>query len=74
MNAGKFITMETGKTHQFWAFNLRLKAVTSKRGPEPGTPAEPGTLAIIPAGMRGDHASVIFGNPSDITPFIKKKC
>jgi cytochrome c len=38
--------------------NLRFKTDSSESGPEKGRPA------IMPAGMMGDRASVIFADPA----------
>jgi cytochrome c len=37
-------------------------------GPFPGKPA------ILPSGMLGDRAAVIFAQPSEISSFIRQKC
>ena len=57
-----------GKTRKFWERNLRLKTDSSKDGPEKNAPA------LVPAGMMGDRADVIFANPDEIAQFIKSKC
>ncbi len=62
------VTTENGEIHQFWEFNIRLKTDSSKNGPKKGTPT------LIPAGMRGDRASIIFTSPDDISVFIKQQC
>ena len=62
------ITTATEDTHQFWEFNLRIKTDSSENGPPKGAPV------LIPAGMRGDRASVVFSGPEEISPFIKRAC
>jgi cytochrome c len=41
---------------------------SGKDGPERGAPA------IMPVGMMGDRAAVIFGAPEEITKMIEAKC
>jgi cytochrome c len=62
------ITTANGKTRKFWERNLRLKTDASGDGPEKNAPA------LVPAGMMGDRADVIFANPSEISPLIANKC
>ena len=62
------IATESGETHQFWEFNLRIKTDSSEFGPLPKRPV------IIPAGMMGDRASLVFASPSEIGPFIETAC
>lgn len=62
------VTTADGETHQFWEFNLRFKSDSSANGPTKRTPV------IIPAGMRGDRASVVFISPDEISAFIKRQC
>lgn len=38
------------------------------QGPFPGKPA------ILPVGMFGDRAAIVFARPSEIGSFIKEKC
>ena len=57
-----------GKTRAFWERNLRFRTDSSKDGPEKGAPA------IMPAGMTGDRASVIFAAPEEITKMIEARC
>ncbi len=58
----------SGETVQFWERNLRFKTDSSADGPPKGKPA------LLPAGMMGDRASVIFADPSEISAFIEAKC
>ena len=57
-----------GKTRAFWERNLRFRTDSSKDGPEKGAPA------LMPAGMMGDRASVIFAVPEEITRMIELRC
>lgn len=62
------ITTADGEVQQFWEPNLRFKTDGSAGGPPAGKPA------IMPAGMLGDRASVIFAAPSEIGTFIESRC
>jgi cytochrome c len=62
------VTTADGKTRAFWERNLRFKTDASKDGPEKGAPA------ILPAGMMGDRASVIFAVPDEISRLIEQRC
>ena len=62
------VTTADGKTRAFWERNLRFMTDSSKEGPEPGAPA------IMPAGMLGDRASVIFAAPAEIARFVEARC
>src|SRR6266481_34362 len=62
------VTTADGKTHAFWERNLRFRTDSSKDGPEKGAPA------IMPAGMMGDRASVIFAAPEEINKLIEARC
>jgi cytochrome c len=62
------ITTADGQTRKFWERNLRLKTDASSDGPERNAPA------LIPAGMMGDRADVIFADPSEISAHIAAKC
>jgi cytochrome c len=57
-----------GKTRDFWERNLRFKTDVGADGPQKGAPA------IVPAGMVGDRADVIFASPEEISPFIAHQC
>jgi cytochrome c len=57
-----------GKTRDFWERNLRFKTDVSDDGPQKGAPA------IVPAGMMGDRADVIFASPDEISGFISHQC
>ncbi len=65
---GYHVTTEDGRTVPFCEFNLRFKTDSSPLGPLPGRPA------LVPAGMQGDRASVIFSSPGEISRFIEERC
>jgi len=62
------VEVESGEVHPFWEFNLRFKTDSSERGPEPGRPV------LIPAGMMGDRAFVVFSDPGEISASIDERC
>jgi cytochrome c len=62
------VTTADGKTRAFWERNLRFRTDTSKEGPEKDAPA------LLPAGMMGDRAAVIFSAPEEIMKFIERRC
>jgi cytochrome c len=62
------VTTADSKTRGFWERNLRLKTDSSKDGPQSGTPA------LVPAGMMGDRADVIFASPQEISKSIEARC
>jgi cytochrome c len=57
-----------GKKRKFWERNLRLKTDSSGEGPAPNAPA------LVPAGMMGDRADIIFSSPDEIGKFVGKSC
>lgn len=63
-----FVATADGKTHAFWDQSLRFETDGSKFGPLPGKPA------MLPAGMMGDRATIVFAKPEGISPFIKRRC
>src|SRR6266581_4495895 len=62
------VTTADGKTRAFWERNLRFKTDSSKDGPEKDA------TAIMPAGMMGDRAAVIFAAPEEIAKMIEARC
>jgi cytochrome c len=62
------VTTADGEVLQFWEANLRFKTDSSAGGPAAGKPA------IMPSGMLGDRASVIFAAPSEFASFIESRC
>ncbi len=57
-----------GDTLAYRELDLRFKTNSSDKGPEKRKPA------ILPAGMMGDRASVIFTDPSETSSFVEKAC
>ena len=62
------VSTADGKTRDFWERNLRFKTDVSADGPQKGAPA------LVPAGMMGDRADVIFASPDEISGFIAERC
>jgi cytochrome c len=65
---GYHVTTEDGRTVPFWEFNLRFKTDSSPLGPSPGRPV------LLPAGMQGDRASIVFASPGEIGRMMEVKC
>ncbi len=65
---GYHVTTEDGRTVPFWEFNLRFKTDSSPLGPSRGKPV------LMPAGMQGDRASIVFASPDEISRIIEAKC
>jgi cytochrome c len=65
---GYHVTTEDGRTVPFWEFNLRFKTDSSRLGPAEGKPV------LVPAGMQGDRASVVFASPAEMTRLIEERC
>jgi hypothetical protein len=62
------ISTANGQTRKFWERNIRLKTDSSSDGPEKNAPG------LVPGGMMGDRADIIFAAPSEISGFIKPEC
>ena len=62
------LTMANGARHTYPEINLPFKTDSSRNGPEPGKPA------LLPAGMRGDRAQVIFAGLEDLKRFLAEGC
>jgi cytochrome c len=62
------LTMASSARHRYPELNLRFKTDSSREGPEPGRPA------LLPAGMRGDRAQVIFSGLEDLRRFLVEGC
>ncbi len=62
------VTTADDKTRTFWEFNLRFKTDGSADGPAAGKPV------IVPNGMQGDRAAVIFSRPEEISTLIRRQC
>ena len=63
-----FVTTAGGKTRAFWDHSLRFETDNTPFGPTSGAPA------MLPAGMMGDRATIVFARPEEISPFIKPQC
>ena len=63
-----FVTTADGKERPFWEMNLRLKVDSSATGPQGGRPV------LLPAGMQGDRASVVFSTVAEIGKLIEQTC
>lgn len=62
------VTTAAGETLPYWEFNLRFKTDSGAKGPEAGHPV------LLPGGMMGDRAFVIFADPGEISAFIETRC
>jgi cytochrome c len=62
------VTTVDGSMTEFWERNLRFETDASARGPKPDSPT------IMPAGMLGDRAAVIFSRPEEIDDFVRRAC
>ncbi len=65
---GYRVTTAAGQTHVFWEMNLRFKTDSSPDGPPKGKPV------LLPAGMMGDRASLVFAAPEEISTTIQRQC
>ena len=63
-----FVTTADGTVLPFWEYNLRFVTGATELGPPKGRPA------IVPSGMLGDRALVIFATPSEISSLIQVRC
>ena len=63
-----FVTTADERIRAFWDQSLRFETDGSRFGPDSGKPA------MLPAGMFGDRATVIFSQPNEISGFIKQAC
>jgi cytochrome c len=62
-----FVSTEDGKERPFWELNLRLKVDSGPTGPK-------GKPVLLPAGMQGDRASLVFSGAAEIARLIEEKC
>ena len=62
------VAVQNGSTRTFWERNPRFKTDQGARGPRLGAPV------IMPTGMLGDRATVIFSRPEEIDSTIKRAC
>jgi len=63
-----FVTTETGDVYPYWEFNLRLKTDSSALGPSKGAPV------LLPSGMQGDRAYLVFAGPEEIATRVERRC
>ena len=57
-----------GNKRRFFERNLRFKTDSSGDGPTSGAPA------LVPAGMMGDRADIIFAAPEEFGQFVAQAC
>jgi len=62
------VSTGAGDVLEFSEFNLRIKTDMSDNGPAEGKPA------LMPAGMMGDRAFLVFTQPGEISGYIENKC
>jgi cytochrome c len=62
-----FVSTADGKDHAIWELNLRLKVDSGPTGPK-------GKPVLLPSGMQGDRASLVFSDPTEIGRSIEEKC
>lgn len=62
------VTTADGHTHPYWESNLRFKTDHGANGPRPGHPV------IMPTGMFGDRAAVVFASVAEIARAIRLAC
>lgn len=62
-----FVSTADGKERPFWELNLRFKIDSGPTGPK-------GKPVLLPAGMQGDRASLVFSDPAEIARSIEEKC
>ena len=62
------LTLKDGSTLDYKEFDLRFKTDTGPNGPNPGAPA------LIPSGMAGDRAFLVFAQLDEMKTLLKKTC
>jgi len=62
------LKLKDGSTSDFNEFDLRFKTDSGPTGPNPGAPV------LIPAGMAGDRAFLVFAEPDELKNMLKKTC
>jgi len=62
------LKLKDGSTTDFKEFNLRFKTDSGPTGPNPGAPV------LIPAGMAGDRAFLVFADLDEMKTALKKTC
>ncbi len=62
------LKLKDGSTTDFTEFDLRFKTDSGPTGPNPGAPV------LIPAGMAGDRAFLIFADLDEMKTALTKAC
>lgn len=62
------LKLKDGSTSDFKEFDLRFKTDSGPTGPNPGAPV------VIPAGMAGDRAFLVFADLNEMKTLLKKTC
>lgn len=62
------LMMADGQRKTFRELDLRLKTDATAYGPERGKPV------LLPAGMRGDRAQLVFSGLEDLKRFLVERC
>ncbi len=62
------LKMQDGQTRPYAEINLRIKLDSTGNGP----PA--GMAILLPAGMTGDRASLVFHSLADVTALVREAC
>ena len=65
---GYFVSTAARDDLRFREFNLRFRTDSSKHGPAAGQPV------LVPQGMAGDRAQIVFAKPAEISAFIRNRC
>lgn len=66
---GKYrVRLKDGTAREFREYDLRLKTDSGPNGPRPASPV------LIPAGMTGDRAFLVFSGLEDMQALLKKAC
>ena len=62
------VALASGAMRRFAEINLRFKTDSSAYGPDRDKPV------LLPAGMRGDRAQVIFRSPDELKRLLVERC
>ncbi len=62
------LTMQDGQIRPFAEINLRIKVDSTDNGPPPGI------AVLLPAGMTGDRATLVFRKLADVSRIVKDAC
>lgn len=63
----EYLTTENGRTIPFCGCNLRFKTDSIRLG-------SAGRPVLVPAGMQGERAPVVFSSPAEISRFVEQRC